>query len=316
MNKTAKHLLSLLVIIILLMSLNACHKSENNINEVSDITSTPTVTQSAKPKYYPEPENGPRPYGYTSGSYEEYSAPTPIPEEDIVYLNLSEDEILNMSDEDLWYYADLQAKDMIGNPFTYKDNTLETVYEDIKKITGFNYTDIMYIAESSATDYDDALKIAENEFKTSNPKGCYDNITYIGEYDDFYVFSASYYYDNKFCQKDCRIIFKKDFFDVDTKTLKCELNKDNILNFIMIYKYLNFNCIGFSFTETDKGYSCRVYSIYCSQGDWNLCDTACLEREEYNISRDGILTVPNPSYENFIRESEIPYRLNTQPYFD
>ena len=301
--------------LILLMSLNACHKSENNINEASDITSTPTVTKSAKPKYYPEPEIGPRPYGYTSGSYEEYSAPTQIPEEDIVYLNLSEDEILNMSDEDLWYYADLQAKDMLGNPFTYKDNTLKTVYEDIKKITGFNYTGIMYIAESSATDYDDALKIAENEFKTSNPRGCYDNITYIGEYDDFFVFTASYYYDNKFCQKNCRIIFKEDFFDFDTKTLKCELNKDNILNFIMTYKYLNFNCIGFSFTETNKGYSCRVYSIYCSQGDWNLCDTACLERKEYNISHDGILTVTNPYYYN-IRESEIPYRRNTQPNFD
>ena len=48
--------------------------------------------------------------------------------------DFTEDEILNMSDEDLCYYADLEAKRLLGNSLSYQDNPKKKVYEDIKNV--------------------------------------------------------------------------------------------------------------------------------------------------------------------------------------
>ena len=307
--------------IILLMSFTACNKSENDhSNEKADITNTldipntPIVTQSVKPRYYPEKDISARPYGYSSGSYEEYPVATPIPEEDIIYLNLTEDEILNMSDEDLCYYADLEAKRLLGNSLSYQDNPKKKVYEDIKNVIGSKYDSYLFPAASSAEDYDDALRIAESEFPAKGNMGFFKNIRYIGEYDGFYVFTADYYHENKFSHITGKIIYKKEYYDAETKTLKCELNYDNILNFLMTYQYLNLYGIGGFFSETEEEYAYRIYTIGCVQGDWGLYDRAYLELTECTVSKAGVLSITKNGH--IIKEADITYRYNPDPPYD
>ena len=311
---------------IIIMLFSSCNKSanENNNNE-SDITNTPVITSI---HFYPEPDIEEKPFGYgyiqesdkenpvitpTSEDSKENPVITPASEEK-VYLDLTEDEILNMSDEDLWYYADLEAKHLLGNSLSYPDNPMKSVFEDLKKRFDKNYPKSLSVSSSSALDYADAVRIAETVFPSNGNMGYYLNIQYIGEYDGFYVFAANYYYEKKFSHIVGEIIYKKDYFDFETKTLKCELNHDNVFRFLKAYLYHNLYGIGGYFSETDEGYCFRIYSIGCILGDWNMHDRAYLERTECIVSKDGTLSFTEA--DERIRESDIPYRYNSYPSFE
>ena len=221
--------------------------------------------------------------------------------QEMVRLNLTEDQILNMSDEEFTEYGmlliDYRIED-VQRPNPQRDEF------GFSREAGYRYPGMP--AERSASSYDEALSITIEEWQ-DNEYNTYKDIGLLGENDKFWLFKCTNYYRGEFNMILTKAVYKKDYFDEETSTAYFELNEENIRTFFAYRAYDVIDntktCIGEFVIKTDDGYIFRSYSMYICYGDYGINDEANLFREEWTISNDGKFTLTQAGN---IRELELP----------
>ena len=247
-------------------------------------------------------------YEYDSSSWDilmpffEYVATEDAAAGRMLLPDLSEDEILNMSEMDFRYYGKLAAEKLLADAAT--PNLLRSDF-DLHEEDGYQVIGLS--ADRSAADADTALEVAEEYWKPLG-KNTFEDIRPLAETEEFYLFEADHYYDGKFSMIDTLQVYKTDYYDAETSIAGFELNEENFRHFIaydtpdsgVASEY----CIGEYVTEDGEKLSLRRYLLQISFGDLNENDTVYLSVCEWQLSKaDGRIDFVG---ESGIRESEIP----------
>ena len=224
----------------------------------------------------------------------------------MILPDLSEDEILNMSDADFWYYGNLAAEHLLGDAAT--PNLLRSDFglyeEDGYRVIGRS-------AERSAADSDAAKEAAEEYWKPLG-KNTFEDIRLIAETDEFRLFAADHYFDGKFSMIDTLQVYKTDYYDAESSVAGFALDEENFRHFIA---YGTADpvagsecCIGEYVTEDEEKLSLRRYQLHISFGDYGVNDEVYLDVREWQIRKaDAVVSFIG---ETWLREAEIPYRIN------
>ena len=239
---------------------------------------------------------------------DDHSDDTAKENESPVMPALSEDEILNMSDEDLWNYADLSARELLLQADTPNPTRSEF---GISRAAGYRY--VGRWAPASASDDEEALDIATAEWQDS-PMNTYENLKLGGKNDEFWLFQCDNYYLGQMNMIDTRMVYNIDYYDAQNETVKFELNEENIRRFFA-YRSMEIDiwamtCLGEYVIDDGDGFTFRKYYINVGGGDWGMHDIAILDLEEWHISTDGKVEYIG---ETRLRESEIPFRYTSSP---
>ena len=189
---------------------------------------------------------------------------------------LTEDEILAMQDEELW---DLYKEQRMDN--TDRISPIRKVYglEDIKL-----YPYIERFKNPSAADYEEAARIVEEYWPEVDSGGerIRRNIQMIGENDGYWIFTYEGHEQNG-----AMIIYKKDYFDVETSTLGRELNENYVREFCETWYCDMEDYLGEYVIKQDDEYYFRRYYLRIIRGDYGLSDQILLECRACHISPDG-----------------------------
>ena len=141
---------------------------------------------------------------------------------EMVRLDLTEEEILNMSDEDFTEYGLLLIDHRIEDVQTPNPQREEF---DFRAEDGYRYPGKP--AKRSASDYSEALLIAAEEWQ-DNSDNMYGEVILLGENDKFWLFKCVNYYRGEFNMICTKAVYKKDYYDEETATANFELNEENI----------------------------------------------------------------------------------------
>lgn len=205
----------------------------------------------------------------------------------MVRPELTEEEILNMTDEDFWYYGDLAAEGFLI------DVSCRNPVRSNKGITvsdGYRY--VGRWADVSASDPNEAEDIARKWWDAKeNDDNTYGNVMEIDENDEYWLFRSQHSYRGQHDFYDTVMVYNKEYFDAETSTAKFTLDDDSIRHFFACRtpdnEQVSKTCIGEFVIPDGDGYVFRRYYIWISFGDWGLNDTAHMSVEEWHISGDG-----------------------------
>ena len=201
--------------------------------------------------------------------------------------DFTEDEILNMTDEQLaaiGKYAREQAVEDVSTP-----NPIRTEY-------GLNFEDGYYYvgryAYASASNEDEAYEIAKEQWETrESTVGYYDNITLIGYNNMFWLYSADFYYNDEYSFTDTMMVYDELYYDVETGIARFEPDLDNLQYF---FSYQNMEdmissefCIGEYLDPDADTIIFRKYYIYVCYGDYGISDEVNLYYDEWTMESDG-----------------------------
>ena len=224
----------------------------------------------------------------------------------IILPDLSEDEILNMSEPAFCYYGNLAAEHLLGDAGT--PNHLRSDF-DLKEEDGYRV--IGRCADRSAADADTAWEVAEEYWKPLG-RNTFENIRPLAETEEFFLFAADHYYDGTFSMIDTLQVYKTDYYDAEKSVACFELNEENFRHFIA-YNTPDSGaasecCIGEYVTEDEEMFSLRRYLLHVSYGDYGVNDAVFLDVREWQITKaDGRVSLVR---ESGMRQAEIPYRIN------
>ena len=228
----------------------------------------------------------------------------------MVRIDMTEDEIRNMSDEDFKEYGLLLIQDLIEDVQTRNPQREEFGFTHEE---GYRYAGMP--AGKSASDYDEALKIAGEEWQ-DNDLNQFTDIALLGENDKFWLFKCDNYYKGEFNLICTTVVYKKDYYDEKSRTAYFELNEENIRTF---FAYRSPDpedqygaVIGEFVIRTDEGYVFRRYSLQITYGDHGLNDEANLYMYEAKISNEG--KVDRLDYGDYRRSVTLPVSTIGDPY--
>ena len=212
----------------------------------------------------------------------------------------TEDEILNLSDEDL-----------IDLGMILIEHGVEDVRKPNTKAADLNlgdeYEQLWRHANCSASTYDEAFSILKEAW-TDHGKNEYKNIRLAAETDEFWLFACDKYYDGKFDFVYTTSVYKMSYYDEENSIAYFDLNEENIRHFFA-YEVTDANedpdtCIGEYVTKTEYGYIFRRYYAYICYGDWGIKDHVILDRFEWKIYDSGKIEYVTPSGSH--RDLELP----------
>jgi len=230
------------------------------------------------------------------------SATLTTKKKEMVRPDLTEEEIINMSDEKLTELGLLLIEHQIEDVQTPNPQRKEFGFT---REEGYRYAGMP--AQRSASDYEEALNIAKEEWQ-DDLQNKYTDISLLGENDKFWLFKCTNYYGNEFNMICTAAVWKKDYYDEETSTAFFELNEENIRNFFAYRSYdqidQGWTCIGEFVIKTDEGFIFRRYSMMICYGDYGINDEVSLSRSGWKISNDGKIE-PSTS-EGFGRSLELP----------
>lgn len=211
----------------------------------------------------------------------------------------TEDEILNMSDEDLIDFGMILIEHGVED--VRRPNTKRA---DLN--LGDEYEQVWRHASRSASSYDEAQAIIKEVWKNGD-RNDHKNIRLAAENDEFWLFACDYYYDGKFSFVFTTSVYKKSYFDEETSTAYFDLNEESIRHFFA-YEVTDVNespdtVIGEYVIKTENGYIFRRYLAYISYGDWGLNDQVIIEKMEWKIYSYGKIEFVQ---DNYRRELDLP----------
>ena len=298
-----------IVLTIAVSVLFACYKNNNEKPETWDVDqeeaeiteAEATEPKTAEVKAYRVPGIDP------GGEEKTEQAPVQKPVKEKITPVLSEEEILNMSDDEFMNYGQLVF-----------DGLLNEAYPQINKMKDFTelinpddiYTIYVFRAEKSADNDLEANIIAEefweskNEFwgSVNGSEGKkYFNRGITGENSKFWVFKGDLYLNNDYSYSERLVVFKSEYYDMESRKTGFELNDENVkLFFDLVYEeqYSNMRvCIGEYVSEVEGGVEFRKYYIdvhyYMDLDKWDNT----LLKKTWHISDDGIVNKPDPESE-------------------
>ena len=221
---------------------------------------------------------------------------------EMVRPDLTEEEILNMSDEKLTELGLLLIEHQIEDVQTPNPQRKEFGFT---REEGYRYAGMP--AQRSASDYEEALNIAKEEWQ-DDLQNKYTDISLLGENDKFWLFKCTNYYMDEFNMICTAAVWKKDYYDEETSTAFFELNEENIRSFFAYRSYdqidQTWTCIGEFVISTDEGYFFRRYYMVICYGDYGINDEVSLSRSEWKISNDG--RIEPVTSDRFERSLELP----------
>lgn len=196
----------------------------------------------------------------------------------------TEDEILNMSDEDLIAFGMILIEHGVED--VRRPNTKRA---DLN--LGDEYEQLWRHASRSASSYDEALEIIKEEW-TSSGGNNHKNIRLVTETDEFWLFACDFYSDDKFDFVFTTSVYKKSYFDEENSFAYFDINEESIRHFLAYETYeadepSTDTVIGEYVIKTEYGYIFRRYIAYICYGDWGLKDQVIIERMEWKIYSNG-----------------------------
>ena len=205
-----------------------------------------------------------------------------------VKLALNEEEILDLDVIHLRGYGDLLAKGLLADESTPND------------LRGFfnvggekGYIGIGRYAGKSADSEAQAREIAES-FWVGSTAISYDNIQYIGENAELWLYQADYSINGEFKAIDTLIVYKKDYYDAEQKKAGFALDEENIRHFFATQNMEPAEktcCIGEFVTEDGGEFSFRRYDMQVTDVENDDAKkTMQIFETEYNITADGQIT--------------------------
>ena len=238
-------------------------------------------------------------------------APVQEPVKEKITPVLSEEEILNMSDDEFMNYGQLVFDGLLNEAYPHIAQS-----EEYKELIGHaeELSSSVSRAYDSAYSSSDAKAIASEFWRRVNEyywtkeaiqySGSLNGMIskgIIGENDKFWIFKGDCYEKNIFLYSKPLIIFKSDYYDSDQGKVGFELNEENVkLFFDLVYEeqYRNMCiCIGEFVSQVEDGFEFRRYYIdvqyYMDFDEWDNT----LLKKTWHISDDGIVNKPDPESE-------------------
>lgn len=196
----------------------------------------------------------------------------------------TEDEILNMSDEDLIAFGMILIEHGVED--VRRPNTKRA---DLN--LGDEYVQLWRHASRSASSYDEALGIIKEEW-TSSGGNNHKNIRLVTETDEFWLFACDFYSYDKFDFVFTTSVYKKSYFDEENSFAYFDINEESIRHFLAYETYeadepSTDTVIGEYVIKTEYGYIFRRYIAHICYGDWGLKDQVIIERMEWKIYSNG-----------------------------
>ena len=234
-------------------------------------------------------------------------SPTPY-SSDKVRPPLNEEDILNMTDEDLIRYGMLEIDGLVEDVRVPNNKREEFGL-------GKEYEQIFRRADRSASDYDEALAIIEETWEDRD-KSSHKNIRLAGENDEIWLFACDYYYDGEFSFIFTTSVYKKDYYDEEKGIAYFDLNEENILHFFACRTVDadedSKTCFGQFVIRDGDGYIFRQYDLWICYGDWGISDEVNLTGTEYKISENGKIEISD--LDKFHRKLYLPSQKLTDEY--
>ena len=212
----------------------------------------------------------------------------------------TEEEILNMSDEDLIALGMIEMNNGVVD--VRRPNTMAA---DLN--LGKEYEQLWRRASRSASSLEEANEVIKEEWK-DNGGSEHRNIRLAAENDEFWLFACDSYYDGSFQFVFTTAVYKKSYYDKETSTAYFDLNEESIRHFFA-YEVTdaaddNRTCIGEYVIKTENGYVFRRYLINISWGDYGVYDQVYLERMEWKIDQNG--KIERVLSDDFMRNLNLP----------
>ena len=218
-----------------------------------------------------------------SGDSEETSTSYSVPAKTLK-PQYTEDEILNMSDEDLIAFGMILIEHGVED--VRRPNTKRA---DLN--LGNEYVQLWRHASRSASSYDEAFEVIKEEWENSSGND-HKNIRLVTENDEFWLFACDFYYDDEFYFVFTTSVYKKSYYDEENSIAYFDLNEESIRHFFAYETYeadepSSDTVIGEYVIKTEYGYIFRRYIAHICYGDWGLKDQVILNRMEWKIYSNG-----------------------------
>ena len=212
----------------------------------------------------------------------------------------TEEEILNMSDEDLIALGMIELDRGVED--VRRPNTMAA---DLN--LGKEYEQLWRRASRSASSLEEAWKVIKDEWQ-DNGGSEHRNIRFVTENDEFWLFACDITYNVNAEFVFTTAVYKKSYFDKESSTAYFDLNEESIRHFFA-YEVTDAaddtrTCIGEYVTKTENGYIFRRYSIHICWGDWGVKDQVYLERIEWIIYQSG--KIERNLSDDFRRNLDLP----------
>ncbi|MBO6207938.1 MAG: hypothetical protein IKH46_11630 [Lachnospiraceae bacterium] len=221
----------------------------------------------------------------SSGSDEDYVSSEVIDtkqdateEDENLIPNFTEDEILNMSDNELCHLGALDLKNCLEN-VSICPKTEDLIFEE-----GYKY--ISFAADTPAQNEEEATQIAKEEFGKF-PEIYHGRCDLLGETEEYWFFIR--------CldpmpgdKQPFIVVYKQDYYETKESWPEFELTEDFIKNYMVNVKQtISYNiCIGeFIIPDTD-GMLFRRYTVNPILSDYGLYETELICRE-WHFYSDG-----------------------------
>ena len=212
----------------------------------------------------------------------------------------TEDEILNMSDDDLIDFGMILIEDGVED--VRRPNTKAS---DLN--LGDEYVQLWRHASRSASSYEEAFAVITEEWEDRGAS-VHNNPRLAAETGEFWLFACDYYYDGEFQFVFTTTVYKMSYYDEENSFAYFDLNAESIRHFFA-YRTTEISdstvtCIGEYVIKTENGYIYRNYSAHICYGDWGLKDQVIISREEWKIHNNG--KFEHIGSEGFYRELDLP----------
>lgn len=227
----------------------------------------------------------------------ETTAPEPpettAPAKQINYYTMTEDEILNMPDEDLVALAQ-----------QFRSTDYHLIERPSYRYFVPDYVEYLYkIADQSAADGADAEQIA---WKILTPLG--------GPPPLVEEKSGFWWYYNGDSMHSYLLVIDKAFADMETETLNAEVNEENMLRLAALRNHPGEYDIGAFVTDSGDSLTCTQYAVSIGGGDYGMSDTAVLVSISFSADKaTGKLTDFRNDRIEYPRKAEIPDSYHPYP---
>ncbi len=165
---------------------------------------------------------------------------------DYVWPEFTEEEILNLTEEEILYYGELIKQGRLVS-VEAPNYLIEEFGLDTYQVGGETrrYFDVGRVARKSADTLDEAYEIVREEFYNSkytdlegylagdNVSGYYDDIRVIGENDDLWIFKIEQYWGGKYDTRLTTIVYKKDYYEQENHVANFELSNESVRHFFL-----------------------------------------------------------------------------------
>lgn len=217
--------------------------------------------------------------------------------------SLTEEEILNLTDDQMISIYDMVLEGKLND--TINCYPLPDDIDPNDMIVNYHYRSDGDLLRASAETDEEAEAFAEGFFVPNNDSYTFDGCEKVYSDDNLWIYRSYYNNHNVKNKPYYVVIYNKSFYDAATKTVYFEPNEQNLLEFISIYSYSNYNKdkLNAFYTETEDKAVINFYRAIPCFGDWGLNDTIQIWKNCFTVDKT---TGAFSTSEIIVKGAEIP----------